>query len=231
MSEENEMDRTVKALARKVANGTAERAELRGFKEAAGLLGWIGIRGGGVVNHYTDQRVKSWAALAAVLLEGSYGQEAETRMEEAKEAGEANAFPYPTRGLIPEVDAILDRRAQTANRVPAPAPSIRVVPAAAGRALEFSYLYATRVPTVPLTDGTAVEVTLTERILGVTEGLCESGAALECSLEHPNMAIYRVLPESMLPGQEPTRMFQCLPCYEASAEAYVRKLHHIHGAS
>jgi hypothetical protein len=167
-----------------------------------------------VVNHYTDQRYRSWAGVAEEML-----TDADRKSTPEERAAEKSWERSETE--------------QEARHVPAPAPtpSIRVVPAPAGRALEFSYLYATRVPTVPLTDRTAVEATLTERILGATEGLCESGAALECSLENPNMAIYRVLPESMLPGQEPTRMFQCLPCYEASAEAYVRKLHHINGAS
>jgi hypothetical protein len=61
--------------------------------------------------------------------------------------------------------------------------------------------------------------------IGVTEGQCQSGASLECSLEEPNLGLWRVLPESMLPGQERAEMFQCGECYEMSALAYIRKLH------
>lgn len=214
------MNRTAKSLARKVANGTvtlkAAPAEMRAFKEAAGLLQWFGVKGGGVLNHASGERVKSWAALAQLLLdeaEGSYGAEAESRMAEVASAGEANPSPYPTRGLIPELDAILDRRAAEEATEPEAAP-------------EVSYFYATRTPTVRLSDMTVVDAIITEGIMGVTEGLCESGASLECSLEDPSMGILRTLPESMLPGQERTILLQCLPCYEASAEAYVRKLHH-----
>ena len=65
----------------------------------------------------------------------------------------------------------------------------------------------------------------TEPIMGVTEGPCESGASLECDPAAPSMGLFRILPESMLPDQDRAEMFQCLPCYEASVEAYVRKLH------
>lgn len=59
----------------------------------------------------------------------------------------------------------------------------------------------------------------------LAEGQCESGASLECDLDNPNRGIMRTLPESMLPNSEPVRIIQCLPCYEASAEAYIRKYH------
>lgn len=69
----------------------------------------------------------------------------------------------------------------------------------------------------------------TERYYGVTEGACQSGASIECEAGLPggipNPGVWRILPESMLPGSERAAMYQCLACYEASAEAYVRKLH------
>lgn len=87
--------------------------------------------------------------------------------------------------------------------------------------MSVSYFYTTRTQTIPLSDLTGVEITLTEEVLAMHEGPCESGAALNCE----GFGFLRVLPESMLPGSEREQMVQCLPCYEASAHAYVRKLH------
>jgi len=188
------MNKTVKSLAHKVANGTAERAEVRGFKEAVGLLGWMGIKGGGVVNHYSDERVKSWAALAADLL-----TEAQEVLDET-----------------PSTEAAPVTITQTEGRALRPEPEADV---------QVTYFYITRTPTVPLSDLTSVDAYVQEEIPGIHEGLCESQASLECSEEDPGAGFLRILPESMLPGQERTQLIQCLPCYEASAEAYVRKLH------
>lgn len=53
------------------------------------------------------------------------------------------------------------------------------------------------------------------------EGACESGASLACE----GFGFLRLLPESMLPGAERQCLLQCVECYDASASAYVRKLH------
>ena len=190
------MNRTAKSLARKVANGTATPAEVRGFMEAVGLLGWHGHRGMGVVNHTTNERVKSKALLAALLLE-----EIKVDEDEAKEWGQA-------------AQAYAEGPDETE-------------PAEADEAPVTVVMYRTQTPPIHLSSGTIVEALITEEVIGVTEGLCESGASLECSLEDPSMGLLRTLPESMLPGQERAIMLQCLPCYEASAEAYIRKLHRV----
>jgi hypothetical protein len=91
----------------------------------------------------------------------------------------------------------------------------------------ITYLSTTRTPTVSLTQYTDISATFTEDISDEDDGLCQSGASLECSRENPNPGIMRFLPESMLPGSQPERMLQCLPCYEASALAYIRKLHKV----
>jgi hypothetical protein len=188
-----------------VAEGTADRTDLAAFKVSANNRGWYGVRGGGVVNHTEGTRVEGWAALASLLLNANKREELED-VEEA-EAAEmaADRFPYPTRGLIPEVDAILDRRA-----------------AEAAEEIKFVYFYTTRVPTVSISDMTTVDAYLTEEVEGgAPEGKCQSGAALDCT----GYGWLRVLPESMLPGSEMEQMIQCVPCHEASAAAYVRKLH------
>lgn len=194
------MNRTVKSLARRVANGTAERADVRAFKEAMSLLGWQGVKGGGVLNHASGERVKGWSALACSLLETAVPQP-----EDAPPITHSSAFQA--------VQAV-------AARVPA-------APEDPERDEEMSlvYLYSTRVPTIRLTDLTTVDAYVQEEIPGIHEGLCQSHASLECSEDDPNPGFLRVLPESMLPNAEREQMIQCLPCYEASAEAYVRKLH------
>ena len=88
--------------------------------------------------------------------------------------------------------------------------------------VEVSYLYATRVPTVRLSDMTLVQVLITEDRTEAEVGECESGAALGCL----KTGVRRVLPESLLPGSDKEHMIQCVPCFDASAEAYARKLHH-----
>ncbi len=82
--------------------------------------------------------------------------------------------------------------------------------------------YVTQTAPVEVSPGSSVMVVLEHEVRANTEGVCESGAALACEGE----GFLRILPESMLPGQERTQVTQCLPCYEASAAAYVRKLHH-----
>lgn len=86
---------------------------------------------------------------------------------------------------------------------------------------EFVYFYTTRTETIPLTENTDASAMLTETLTAYEEGPCESGAALDCA----GKGFRRVLPESMLPGSKREQVIQCLPCYEASANAYVRKLH------
>jgi hypothetical protein len=135
--------------------------------------------------------------------------------EDALEAGEvdyADDSRFPTRGLIPEVDAIRDRK-------------IAELTATAPADLEVAYFYATRVPTVRLGQLTTGFVHFTEERADFTEGQCVSGAALDCT----GTGFLRILPESLLPGQERAEMIQCIPCHEASAAAYVRKLHHYAG--
>lgn len=87
--------------------------------------------------------------------------------------------------------------------------------------VQVVYFYTTRTPTISLTDRTSLSMVIQDDTTADTEGECQSGAALACE----GRGFLRVLPESMLPGQDRTQMIQCVPCYEASAEAYVRKLH------
>ena len=49
-------------------------------------------------------------------------------------------------------------------------------------------------------------------------GRCASGAALGCE----GYGFARYLPESMAPGSDPEVMIQCTPCYERSAQRYIR---------
>lgn len=121
-------------------------------------------------------------------------------MEEVPEPERENPFPYPTRGLIPEVDAILDAAAAT----------------------RITYLYTTRTPTIPLSEVMEVVTVIQDESTADTEGKCQSGAALDCT----GTGFRRILPESMLPGSEREAMIQCAPCFEASAAAYARKAHH-----
>jgi hypothetical protein len=223
------MNETAKKRARKVANGTASTAELREFKHTASLLSWVGYRGLGVVNYTSGERVKSWAALAADMLrEASNERDRQESREEYEAQGDNEA----------EMDRIEEAEAEEMAADEAKATPVDMAPLPDGErdlykvetsephdAPEVSYFYSTRTPTVRLSDMTVVDALITEGVMGVTEGLCESGASLECSKEDPSMGILRTLPESMLPGQEPAQMIQCLPCYEASAMAYVRKLH------
>jgi hypothetical protein len=88
-------------------------------------------------------------------------------------------------------------------------------------AVEITYLYTTRIPTVRLGNLTEVRALLVEEATAVHEGPCQSGAALDCA----GTGFLRILPESMLSGSDRESMIQCVPCYEASALAYVRKLH------
>ena len=125
--------------------------------------------------------------------------ETEAAMERAADAEEE----------LETADAILEVRAILEAEVPQDS-------------VEITYYYTTRVPFVPLTRRTSVTTLITEEATSVREGACESGAALACS----GKGFLRILPESMLPGQERTRLIQCTECYDASADAYVRKLHH-----
>jgi hypothetical protein len=70
-----------------------------------------------------------------------------------------------------------------------------------------------------------LSATFTEPVNRFDSGACQSQAALTCGIDEPNYGIMRVLPESMLPNSEPEYIYQCTDCYEASAEAYLRKLH------
>lgn len=198
------MNRTVKSLARRVANGTAEVKDVRAFKEAVSLLGWEGVRGGGVQNHTEGTRVRGWAALASILLQEA--EETEANGAEAAQRTLAHSSAFQA------VQAI-------AARVPVATDPER------DEDMTLVYFYTTRVPTVRLSDLTSVDSYVTEEIPGIHEGLCQSHASLECSEDDPGFGFLRVLPESMLPNAEREQMIQCLPCYEASAEAYVRKLH------
>jgi hypothetical protein len=215
------MNRNAKTAARAVANGTATKAQSQDFRAAALALGWQGARGLGVVNHTSNERVQSFRLLAQFLLEEAGDHEAAMdRAEEAEmaemaqdEADREARWAESQAANLAEAEA-----ARTENEAPGGIYSPEAAPVTV-------VLYRTQTPTIQLSEGTAVDAVITEEILGVTEGLCESGASLECSLEDPSMGLLRTLPESMLPGQERTVMLQCLPCYEASAEAYVRKLH------
>lgn len=87
--------------------------------------------------------------------------------------------------------------------------------------VEIRYLYSTRVPTVRLSAMTTVQARIVEEATAIREGACESGAALDCA----GTGFRRILPESMLPGQDRASLIQCSPCYEWSATRYVAKLH------
>jgi hypothetical protein len=84
------------------------------------------------------------------------------------------------------------------------------------------YLYETRTPVIALTVETKVSLLLAEKVTG-EKGSCESQASLACDLGDPGAGVWRILPESLLADGEPEYMFQCLPCFEASAEALLRK--------
>lgn len=209
------MNRSSKDLAREVAEGTVSMtenpAEMRAFKEAVALLGWEGKRGSGVVNRFSGRRLVSWATLAAELLQD------DSSKRDHQRSAEEYAQEYTA-----EVDSINLAVSEASNEMHYG----NAWAAASGTDVPVvTVMYRTQTPTIRLSEGTAVDAVILEEIIGVTKGLCQSGASLECSLEYPSMGLLRTLPESMLPGQESTVMFQCLPCYEASAEAYVRKLH------
>jgi hypothetical protein len=89
----------------------------------------------------------------------------------------------------------------------------------------ISYLYETRTPTIPLTVETQVATIFISRVFDYTPAPCQSHASITCNPKNPEDGFARILPESMLPGSKPEMMIQCLQCYEASAEAYNRKLH------
>lgn len=130
-------------------------------------------------------------------------------------------FPYPTPGLIPEVDAIRARRlAETAAEILEAAQGVT-----ASTRTEVTYFYATRSQTIPLTELTEVTVVIQDEADPNTEGECQSGAALNCE----GRGFLRVLPESLLDTPEGERIIQCVPCYEASAAAYARKAHRYGG--
>lgn len=197
------MDTNVRATFQRVAEGIADRTDLAAFKVSANNRGWYGVRGGGVVNHTDGTRVKGWAALASLLLNANKREE----LEDAEEA-EAAEMTLENSAAFQAVQLI-------AARVPE-------APAEAHEEIKFVYFYTTRVPTVSISDMTTVDAYLTEEVEGgAPEGECQSGAALDCT----GYGWLRVLPESMLPGSEMEQMIQCVPCHEASAAAYVRKLH------
>jgi hypothetical protein len=197
MSEESSMNPNVRETFQRVAQGTADRVDLAHFKVSANALGWEGVRGGGVHNHIEGTRVKSWAALAAHLLEANKREE----LGDVEEA-EAAEMESDVRAILAEANV--------------------GAPAEVHEEIRFVYFYTTRVPTVSISDMTTVDAYLTEEVEGgAPEGTCQSGAALDCT----GYGWLRVLPESMLPGNELEQCIQCIPCHEASAAAYVRKLH------
>lgn len=198
------------------------------FRAVVAANGYEMSRGGWV--KFGDENVcRGWEALAGLVLDGSIvlrepaaimdplGAVVETA-EAAAETAEEHGFPYPTRGLLPEVDEILDRRraaalAETASEI--------LAAAANPERPEVTYFYTTRTQTIPLSDLTSVTTVIVDEALAETEGECESGAALNCE----GRGFRRVLPESMLGGGVPEQVIQCVPCYEASAAAYARKAH------
>lgn len=211
----------IKTLAAQVENGNRadEFQEFRAITLANGYR----MYPGGWVKFGDEYVTRGWSAFAGLVTSGlviliepanitntiEIAAKAQAftvlDIEEAKE----NPYPYPTRGLIPEVDAILDQReAEATETIPA--------------TVEVSYLYATRVPTVRLSDMTMVQIVITEDRGDAEVGDCQSGAALGCL----KTGVRRVLPESLLPGSEREDMIQCVSCFEASAAAYSRKLHH-----
>jgi hypothetical protein len=198
------------------------------FRNIVAANGFTMSRGGWIKNSEGENVTRGWEAFAYMVSNTKevvlHEVQAITELEdvEAAEAEEmaadalpANPFPYPTRGLLPEVDAILDRRRAEA----AEAEEERL------EAVEVTYLYSTRTPTLRLGDLSHVSVLIVEEATAVHEGECKSGASLACS----GTGFLRILPESMLPNTERESMIQCTPCYEASADAYVRKLHRSQG--
>lgn len=220
------MNRTATALARKVAARTATPAEIRDFKAAMGLLGYEGARGLGVVNHTTGGvAARSWVGLAEMLLAELAESVNEAHEEAAEMVDYSDDSLFPTRGLLPEVDAARDRKlAEVADSVLTAATRVGTQPGEEG-SFRITYLYETRTPTITLSVDSRVSAFLVSEETAYTEGSCQSQASLECDPEDPNTGFLRILPESMLPGAVRDRMIQCVPCYDASAEAYVRKLH------
>jgi hypothetical protein len=225
-SEENSMNRTAKALARKVAEGTATTREAQDFKATALILGWEGHIGRGVVNHISGESFRSWAALASSMLDNGVAGNgtlqpgstpapvAESDWDAAKERETAAiqesvamgaADWSPTMGQAVKLSAVLDPRDESSDGE-----------------LALVYWYTTRVPTVRLSNLTSVDVALSEESHGYVEATCEiKGEGCE------GYGFLRVLPSSMLPGAERVQAVQCITCHEAAAEEYVRKLHGI----
>lgn len=181
------------------------------FRAVVAANGYVMPQGGYVKDRQGATVCRGWAEFSARVLTGAIvlHEPAITQDEfpsaepEAITGGNVLAF-RPTRGLLPEVDRILDRReAESLD------------------AADVSYFYTTRVPTVSLSDMTTVRATIVEEATAIVEGKCESGAALDCA----GAGFRRILPESMLPGQDRTALIQCTPCYEWSAVRYVTKLH------
>ena len=211
------MNPTVRATFQRVAEGTADKRDLANFKFYAASLGWEGVRGGGVVNHIEGARVKSYAALAALLLNANKREELEDVEEAEAEELEADARAAANWAESQALNLAEAEAARAENEAPGGiyAPPIH-------EEVKFVYYYTTRVPTVPISNLTSVDTYLTEEVEGgAPEGACQSGAALGCT----GYGWLRVLPESMLPGSEMEQCIQCIPCHEASAAAYVRKLH------
>jgi hypothetical protein len=190
------MTRNAKALAKKVAAGTATAREAQDFKATVLILGWEGHVGRGVINHVSGERFRSFKALAASMLEN--GVAVNGALQAGSEPAPAEAAPEAY-----EPESAPDPRDESSDGE-----------------LALVYWYTTRVPTVRLSDLTSVDVVLSEEAHGYVEAECEIRGP-ECT----GHGFLRVDPLSMLPGGERAQRVQCLADYEAAAAEYVTKLH------
>lgn len=191
------MERSTVALAIKVARGEIG-TPLTHFQAAMAVLGYRGVRGRGVQNSQGDTVARSWAGLAAKLLE-------------------ERVPPVPPRLTDAEAeqmaaDEIAElEEAQTREEAEARP--------------EITYFYETRTPMVTLSVDTRVQVSITEKRNKYEQAPCELSISPECDPGKPNIGFLRVVPQSMLPGEEPAERVQCLACHEVGAEGYIRDLH------
>ena len=93
------MNRKARAIAKRMAEGTFSSQDRADFKAAVLVLGWEGVRGGGVLNHTTGERERSYQTLASRLLWEASGI--------TKEAEELEAIERVRGGIQPDRDSYL----------------------------------------------------------------------------------------------------------------------------
>ena len=177
------------------------------FRAVVEANGYIMSRGGYVKDLGGNHICRGWAAFSEGVLAGDIllsEPAAIAELEDVEEL-EAEEMAADALRLAPVIQL----------------PVRETEPETGDRPVDITYLYATRSETIILTDRSVVTGVIHEAVTGLEEGACESGAAFGCLGE----GFRRVLPESMAPGQERESMIQCVPCYEYSADKYIRLTH------